>query len=87
MNGHKKPPRPSRSKSPAARAASEQTRAGELSAFSGLLDTLNLLVAQTRAYERALPADNYPARAAVATLANLARQAPVSYTHLTLPTN
>ena len=43
--------------------------------LAGLLDTLDLLVAQARAYERALPADNYPARAAVATLANLARQA------------
>ncbi len=41
----------------------------------GLLDTLELLVAQTRAYERALPANNYPARAAVATLGELARQA------------
>jgi DNA-binding NarL/FixJ family response regulator len=44
-------------------------------AFAGLIDTLELLVAQARAYERALPADNYPARAAVAALAELARQA------------
>jgi DNA-binding NarL/FixJ family response regulator len=43
--------------------------------LSGLLDTLELLVAQARAYERALPADNYPARAAVAALGELARQA------------
>ncbi len=43
--------------------------------ISGLLDTLELLNAQVRAYERALPADNYPARAAVATLGELARQA------------
>ena len=41
----------------------------------GLLDTLELLVAQSRAYERALPPDNYPARVAVATLRELARQA------------
>ena len=40
-----------------------------------LLETLELLVAQARAYERALPPDNYPARAAVATLGELARQA------------
>ena len=43
--------------------------------LEGLLDTLGLLVAQARAYERALPPDNYPARAAVATLGELARQA------------
>jgi len=43
--------------------------------LSGLLDTLELLVAQVRAYERALPPDNYPARAAVSTLGELARQA------------
>jgi len=45
------------------------------SPLAGLLDTLELLVAQARAYERALPPDNYPARAAVATLGELARQA------------
>ena len=43
--------------------------------FDGLIDTLELLVAQARAYERALPVDNYPARAAVAALGELARQA------------
>ncbi|MFC1997853.1 LuxR C-terminal-related transcriptional regulator [Chloroflexota bacterium] len=43
--------------------------------FSGLVDTLELLVAQARAYERALPLDNYPARAAVVSLGELARQA------------
>ena len=43
--------------------------------LDGLLDTLDLLVAQARAYERALPPDNYPARAAVAALGELARQA------------
>ena len=45
------------------------------SPLAGLLDTLELLVAQSRAYERALPPDNYPARAAVAALGELARQA------------
>jgi DNA-binding NarL/FixJ family response regulator len=40
-----------------------------------LIDTLELLVAQAQAYERALPADNFPARAAVAALGELARQA------------
>jgi DNA-binding NarL/FixJ family response regulator len=45
------------------------------SPLAGLLDTLELLVAQARAYERALPPDNYPARAAVAALGELARQA------------
>jgi len=40
-----------------------------------LLDTLGLLIHQVRAYERALPTDNYPARMAVATLGELARQA------------
>jgi len=43
--------------------------------LDGLIDTLDLLVAQARAYERALPPDNYPARAAVATLGEMARQA------------
>jgi hypothetical protein len=43
--------------------------------LSGLLETLDLLLTQARAYERALPPDNYPARAAVATLGELARQA------------
>jgi DNA-binding NarL/FixJ family response regulator len=43
--------------------------------LAGLIETLELLAAQARAYERALPADNYPARAAVATLGELARQA------------
>ena len=43
--------------------------------LDGLIETLALLIAQVRAYERALPADNYPARAAVATLGELAQQA------------
>jgi DNA-binding NarL/FixJ family response regulator len=43
--------------------------------LAGLLETLELLVTQAWAYERALPTDNYPARAAVATLGELAHQA------------
>jgi DNA-binding NarL/FixJ family response regulator len=43
--------------------------------LAGLLETLNLLTAQAQAYERALPADNYQARAAVAIMGELARQA------------
>lgn len=43
--------------------------------LSNLLEILELLVAQCQAYERALPFDNYPARAAVTTLGELARQA------------
>ena len=43
--------------------------------LAGLIDTLELLITQAAAYERALPPDNYPARAAVATLGELARQA------------
>ena len=41
----------------------------------GLIETLDMLDAQARAYERALPPNNYPARAAVNTLGQLARQA------------
>jgi DNA-binding NarL/FixJ family response regulator len=40
-----------------------------------LLDTLELITEQVRAYERALPADNHAARMAVAALGELARQA------------
>jgi len=43
--------------------------------LSSLLETLELLVAQVRAYERALPRNNYHAQAAVGTLGELARQA------------
>lgn len=43
--------------------------------LTGLIETLELLVAQAQAYERALPPNNYPARAAVATLGELSRQA------------
>lgn len=45
------------------------------SQLAALLDTLELLSAQARAYERVLPPDNYPARAAVASLGELVRQA------------
>ncbi len=50
-------------------------RGGDEPPLAGLLDTLTLLVEQARAYERALPAGNYPARVAVARLGELARQA------------
>jgi DNA-binding NarL/FixJ family response regulator len=43
--------------------------------LSGLLDSLELLVSQAKAYARALPPDNYPARVAVNTLGELAKQA------------
>ena len=43
--------------------------------LAGLIDTLELLVAQVRAYERALPAENHPARAAISVLGELSRQA------------
>jgi len=43
--------------------------------LDGLIETLELLIAQSRAYERALPIDNYPARAVAATLGELAQQA------------
>ena len=41
----------------------------------GLLEALERLLAQARGYERALPANNYHARAAVKALSDLARQA------------
>jgi DNA-binding CsgD family transcriptional regulator len=43
--------------------------------LTALIDTLDLLNAQARAYERAIPPNNYPARAAVSALGELARQA------------
>ena len=43
--------------------------------LAGLMDSLELLVAQVRAYERAIPPSNYQARAAVLALGELARQA------------
>jgi DNA-binding NarL/FixJ family response regulator len=43
--------------------------------LEALLEVLELMTHQVRAYERALPPDNYPARGAVAALGELARQA------------
>jgi len=43
--------------------------------LDSLLEILGLLLSQARAYELILPADNYPARAAVAVLSELARKA------------
>jgi len=54
---------------------SARPRSAETPPLAGLLDTLELLVAQAQAYERALPASNGPARAAVNRLSALARQA------------
>jgi DNA-binding NarL/FixJ family response regulator len=45
------------------------------SSLSNLLETLNLLLEQARAYERALPPNDYRARAAVAALSRLAERA------------
>ncbi len=47
----------------------------DLSPFVSLQNTLDLLLEQARSYEQALPASNYPARAAVSALARLAQQA------------
>jgi DNA-binding NarL/FixJ family response regulator len=43
--------------------------------LTGLQNVLSLLVEQAQAYERALPANNYAARAVVASLMRLAKQA------------
>jgi DNA-binding NarL/FixJ family response regulator len=43
--------------------------------LSDLLETLDLLLAQAQAYQRALPPENYAARAAVDTLGELSLQA------------
>ncbi len=43
--------------------------------LDALLDVLRLMADQAWAYERSLPYDNTPARLAVATLSELARQA------------
>jgi DNA-binding NarL/FixJ family response regulator len=43
--------------------------------FTALIETLSLLVAQGRAYDRALPPENFHARAAVAVMSALAEQA------------
>lgn len=54
---------------------SAQPRAPATPPLAGLLDTLDLLMQQARAYDRALPPNNYPARAAVAALSQLGKQA------------
>jgi DNA-binding NarL/FixJ family response regulator len=51
------------------------TEITEYPQLAALIDTLNLLSEQARTYEHVLPANNYPARAAVAALANLAWKA------------
>ena len=43
--------------------------------LAGLIETLSLLVTQGRIYDRALPPDNFHARAAVAAMSALAEQA------------
>jgi DNA-binding NarL/FixJ family response regulator len=43
--------------------------------LDSLLEALNLLLSQARTYERALPANDYHARAAVASLSRLAQRA------------
>lgn len=50
--------------------------------LASLKNVLSLLVEQARAYERALPANNYAARAAVAALLRLAQQAQSEATSL-----
>jgi serine/threonine-protein kinase len=52
-----------------------QARRAETPPLAGLLETLDLLNDQANAYTRALPANNYPARAAVAALGDLAHRA------------
>jgi DNA-binding NarL/FixJ family response regulator len=54
---------------------SGQAPADQPPPLASLIEALELLAAQARAYERALPADNYPARAAVTAMGELARQA------------
>ena len=49
--------------------------AGDALPLAGLIEVLELLQDQARAYERALPVNNYPARAAVASLGKLSQQA------------
>ncbi len=43
--------------------------------MTGVIEVLELLIDQARAYEHALPPNNYPARAAVAALGKLSQQA------------
>ena len=59
---------------PTARA--ETGSPGErLPQMAGLMEALERLVAQARAYQNVLPGSNYPARAAVTALGELAQQA------------
>ena len=53
----------------------QSTDAPVLPQLDALIDTLELMTHQVRAYERALPAGNHAARMAVAALGELARQA------------
>lgn len=54
----------------------EDPAKGEFSiVLENLLQTLGLLISQAEMYERVLPPDNYPARASVSVLGELARQA------------
>ena len=57
------------------RSDRSEAEESSLPQLAALIDTLKLMTDQTRAYERALPHDNFPARMAVATLGELARQA------------
>jgi DNA-binding NarL/FixJ family response regulator len=57
--------------------------------LDALLEALDLLLSQARTYERALPANDYRARAAVATLSRLAQRArseAISLADASLPT-
>jgi DNA-binding NarL/FixJ family response regulator len=49
--------------------------AAEFPQLAALVDTLELMIEQVRAYERALPPDNHTARTVAALLGELARQA------------
>lgn len=53
----------------------EEVESKPFAQLAVLLDTLELITEQVRAYERALPADNHAARMAVGALGELARQA------------
>ena len=55
--------------------ADKKPLSGSPAPLRSLLETLGLLIAQAQAYERVLPTDNYPARASVAVLGDLARKA------------
>ncbi|MBN1934297.1 MAG: response regulator transcription factor [Anaerolineae bacterium] len=57
------------------RATTEEFSPAARPQLAALIDALELMLHQVRAYERALPPDNHAARMAVATLGELARQA------------